>query len=103
MSRKNQYPRPQFVRSQWKNLNGTWEFAFDDADRGIEEKWYETGNIWTDRFRFLLSISVSLVESMTRHLMILSGIKSDFLWKSQKKERSFSFILRQLTTKQWCM
>ena len=33
MSRKNQYPRPQFVRSQWENLNGSWEFAFDDADR----------------------------------------------------------------------
>ena len=43
MSRKNQYPRPQFVRSQWENLNGSWEFAFDDADRGILEKWYEPG------------------------------------------------------------
>lgn len=43
MSRKNQYPRPQFVRSQWENLNGSWEFAFDDADRGISEKWYEPG------------------------------------------------------------
>ena len=22
------YPRPQFVRSQWQNLNGTWAFAW---------------------------------------------------------------------------
>ena len=24
-----EYPRPQFVRSEWLNLNGEWEFAFD--------------------------------------------------------------------------
>ena len=23
------YPRPQFVRESWQNLNGTWNFAFD--------------------------------------------------------------------------
>ncbi|CAN7321283.1 glycoside hydrolase family 2 [Pseudoduganella sp. LjRoot289] len=25
------YPRPQLVRADWTNLNGTWEFAYDDA------------------------------------------------------------------------
>lgn len=25
-----EYPRPQFEREEWMNLNGTWEFAFDD-------------------------------------------------------------------------
>lgn len=34
------YPRPQFVRKQWDNLNGGWEFAFDDENRGEREKWY---------------------------------------------------------------
>ena len=29
-----EYPRPQFVREKWLNLNGEWEFAFDDADEG---------------------------------------------------------------------
>ena len=24
------YPRPQFVRNNWENLNGLWDFAFDD-------------------------------------------------------------------------
>lgn len=43
MSRKDKYPRPQFVRRQWENLNGTWEFAFDDRNRGIAEKWYTPG------------------------------------------------------------
>ncbi|MDR1618016.1 MAG: beta galactosidase jelly roll domain-containing protein, partial [Treponema sp.] len=36
------YPRPQFVRSgnSWENLNGPWDFAFDDADEGIGRAWF---------------------------------------------------------------
>ena len=31
---KKNYPRPQLVRSQWENLNGEWDFAFDkDGDK----------------------------------------------------------------------
>ena len=26
---RNEYPRPQFVREEWLNLNGEWEFSFD--------------------------------------------------------------------------
>ncbi len=26
---RNEYPRPQFVRKDWYNLNGEWEFSFD--------------------------------------------------------------------------
>lgn len=26
---RNEYPRPQFVRSEWMNLNGEWDFSFD--------------------------------------------------------------------------
>ncbi|MFR2188710.1 MAG: hypothetical protein ACLS5R_05155 [Blautia sp.] len=39
---KKDYPRPQFVRDNWENLNGTWDFGFDDANLGEKEKWYET-------------------------------------------------------------
>jgi hypothetical protein len=34
-----EYPRPQFVRKDWLNLNGIWEFAFDDADTGLSGGW----------------------------------------------------------------
>ena len=37
---RNEYPRPQFVRDLWQNLNGKWEFAFDDNDRGEKEQWF---------------------------------------------------------------
>jgi beta-galactosidase/beta-glucuronidase len=31
-----EYPRPQFVRERWVNLNGDWQFEFDHGDSGIE-------------------------------------------------------------------
>src|SRR5579859_6769469 len=34
-----EYPTPQFERANWTNLNGTWEFAFDDANAGLTEGW----------------------------------------------------------------
>jgi beta-galactosidase/beta-glucuronidase len=36
-----EYPRPQFVREEWLNLNGVWEFAFDDGNKGLRAKWYD--------------------------------------------------------------
>ena len=34
-----EYPQPQFEREDWLNLNGTWEFEFDDANAGLREHW----------------------------------------------------------------
>ncbi|MGW5307427.1 glycoside hydrolase family 2 protein [Streptomyces griseoluteus] len=31
-----EYPRPQFVRDAWLNLNGTWQFEIDRSDTGLE-------------------------------------------------------------------
>ncbi|MFB9329189.1 glycoside hydrolase family 2 protein [Paenibacillus aurantiacus] len=36
-----EYPRPQFNRDAWVNLNGTWEFEFDDARAGNREGWHD--------------------------------------------------------------
>lgn len=41
MARRLEYPRPQFVRKDWQNLNGTWQFEFDDRDIGVAQKWFE--------------------------------------------------------------
>jgi beta-galactosidase/beta-glucuronidase len=35
-----EYPRPQFVREEWLNLNGIWNFEFDDENRGLLESWF---------------------------------------------------------------
>ena len=33
---RSEYPRPQFRRSEWLCLNGTWEFEIDQGDSGLE-------------------------------------------------------------------
>lgn len=35
-----EYPRPDFQRDTWMNLNGTWKFRFDPDDVGVSEAWY---------------------------------------------------------------
>lgn len=35
------HPRPRVTRPDWVDLNGTWQFAYDDADVGIAERWQE--------------------------------------------------------------
>ncbi|WNS43769.1 sugar-binding domain-containing protein [Paenibacillus sp. MMS20-IR301] len=40
---RTEYPRPQFTRKDWQCLNGEWEFAFDDGNAGVKEKWQEPG------------------------------------------------------------
>jgi hypothetical protein len=35
-----EHPRPDFERNEWQNLNGAWNFRFDNAAVGLEEKWY---------------------------------------------------------------
>ncbi|KAF1295125.1 glycoside hydrolase family 2 [Enterococcus sp. JM4C] len=37
---REEYPRPQFKRNDWVNLNGTWQFSFDDQQVGKQEGWY---------------------------------------------------------------
>jgi beta-galactosidase/beta-glucuronidase len=48
MTVRNEYPRPQVVRSNWENLNVVWDFCYDDDNLGLEEKWYQ-GNKEFDR------------------------------------------------------
>lgn len=39
-----EYPRPDFERSEWLNLNGQWQFEFDDNNVGETKKWYTSSN-----------------------------------------------------------
>lgn len=79
--RKKEYPRPQFVREEWQNLNGEWEFEFDDENRGLTEKWYASGR------KFSRMIQVPYVYQSK-----LSGIYSnephDIVWYRKSVEIS---------------
>ena len=39
---QKEYPRPQMVREGWTNLDGLWDFSFDDRNIGEREKWNES-------------------------------------------------------------
>jgi beta-galactosidase/beta-glucuronidase len=41
MTPRPEYPRPQFARNEWLNLNGVWQFDYDDANVGLKERWFE--------------------------------------------------------------
>jgi beta-galactosidase/beta-glucuronidase len=35
------HPRPRVQRADWTDLNGQWQFAYDDADTGLRERWQD--------------------------------------------------------------
>lgn len=36
------HPRPQLLRAHWVDLSGPWRFTFDDDDRGLAERWWDS-------------------------------------------------------------
>jgi beta-galactosidase/beta-glucuronidase len=36
-----EYPRPQFVRDTWMNLNGQWDFLFDFGNSGMDRRLWQ--------------------------------------------------------------
>lgn len=42
---RNEYPRPQFVRDEWMNLNGEWEFEIDHSASGKARGLYESDRL----------------------------------------------------------
>lgn len=66
------YPRPQFVRTDWENLNGTWDFGFDDENAGEKGKWYqEFKGDKKINVPFTYETKLSGIQDETRH---------DFIW-----------------------
>ena len=37
-----EYPRPQFERSEWVNLNGEWTYEFDLVNTGFDRKLFNS-------------------------------------------------------------
>jgi beta-galactosidase/beta-glucuronidase len=82
-----EYPRPQFVReNNWINLNGEWDFAFDDLNLGLKERWYKKESF--DKF-----IKKILVPFCFQS--ILSGIEDtsfhDIIWYRREFVRPKTF------------
>lgn len=45
-----EYPRPDFQRddASWLNLNGCWEFGFDDDQQGYDQGWFHQRHLPTE-------------------------------------------------------
>ena len=76
---RTEYPRPNFIREEWLNLNGEWNFDFDDEKVGLKERWHKTRKQYTKK------INVPFVFQTE-----LSGIKDrkfhDVVWYNRKFE-----------------
>ncbi|MBI3666580.1 MAG: glycoside hydrolase family 2, partial [Acidobacteria bacterium] len=44
-----EHPQPQFVREAWLNLNGSWQFEFDDSNAGLAENWASSSRAFSRR------------------------------------------------------
>src|SRR5690349_20250129 len=55
-----EYPRPQFSRPDWLNLNGPWDFEFDDANVGLVERWPVTRHAFSRTIRVPFSFETAL-------------------------------------------
>lgn len=83
---RNEYPRPQFVRDFWINLNGEWQFAFDDDDRGKKEHWYAGKKLdGTINVPFVYQSELSGINDRTPHDIV--WYKRTFEVQAEKNER----------------
>lgn len=77
---KKEYPRPQMVRDTWSNLNGEWDFVFDDSGLGEKKEYY-------NQFPKEMKINVPFTYETS-----LSGVKDEALhniiWYERTIERA---------------
>ena len=62
MKHIDNYPRPQLVRDSWVELNGEWDFAFDNEKTGENSHW-EIGIPVTEKRKILVPFSPETKES----------------------------------------
>lgn len=69
---RDEYPRPSYVRANWQTLNGEWDFAFDDHNRGIVEEWQRCGipNGQTINVPFAYQSTLSGINTQEEHSIV---------------------------------
>ena len=87
---RTEYPEPQFQREHWMNLNGAWQFAFDDQDLGIKEGWYQQHD-FEKKIEVPFVYQTELVVLMIKVNMVSFGINVISLLKRQKILDNFTF------------
>ncbi len=86
---RTDYPRPQFQRKEWLNLNGEWEFEFDDLRVGESEKWYLGSHLFSRKIivPFAFQSKLSGVAEQSFH---------DVVWYRRKVDMPSSYAGKRI-------
>ncbi len=83
---RTEHPKPQFMRENWLNLNGEWQFEIDNANSGTERK------LFNETQDFSLKINVPFCPESK-----LSGIENVDFMNSVWYKREFEVTAEQLS------
>ncbi|WP_122645522.1 glycoside hydrolase family 2 protein [Enterococcus mediterraneensis] len=84
---RSEYPRPQFVRKDWQNLNGEWAFAFDDKDMGKRDQWFVKPEVFDKKIQvpFVYQTKLSGINSQEIHDIV--WYQKQFNWTENPNKR----------------
>ena len=96
-----EHPRPDFMRAEWRTLNGPWEFEFDDQNRGLIERWFRRDQPFTRRIvvPFAFQSRMSGIGDPTFHDIVWYRRTVDVpaAWKGQRVLLHFGAVDYQAT------
>lgn len=99
---RTEYPRPQFQRESWKNLNGNWKFAFDDQNIGEKDQWHQNPAFSTDiQVPFTYETKASGIGEQTFHPFVWYQRLFDIPEKETGKRVILRFQASDYLTKVW--
>lgn len=82
---RTEHPKPQFMRENWVNLNGEWQFEIDNAASGVERSLFDTEQAYS------MKIQVPFCPESK-----LSGVENVDFMNSVWYKRSFDLTAEQL-------
>lgn len=82
---RTEHPKPQFMRKNWLNLNGQWQFEIDNSNSGTARKLFEVNK------EFLLKINVPFCPESK-----LSGIENVDFMNAVWYKRDFDLTAEQI-------
>jgi beta-galactosidase/beta-glucuronidase len=97
-----EYPRPQFKRDNWKNLNGNWNFDFDDQNIGEKNSWFKKETLPQEiKVPFTYESKKSGINDRSPHQYI--WYQRQFKISKNKKEKNviLHFSASDYITKVW--
>ena len=96
------YPRPQFIREDWENLNGEWNFAFDDSNEGEIKKYYKNFPVkYTINVPFTYETNLSGINDESIHYIVWYNKKINIDKNKLKEKIILHFEGSDYITKVW--